>query len=96
MSWSPLQGRKEPFELGKIWTADTLVTNKITWTHEVVYTSQGQPAVYDMSIALFINSYLTVLGEECLTTVQLLCWHTEQFCNRKELFTENGRGGGAV
>ena len=31
----------------------------------MVYNSQGQPAVYDdMSVALFINGYLTVLGEE--------------------------------
>ena len=52
-------------KLGKVWTADTLVSKKITWLHEVVYTSQGQSAIYgDMSVVLFDNSYLMILGEE--------------------------------
>ena len=40
--------RKHGLKLGK-----SLVTRKLTWPHEVVYTSQGQPAVYDdMGVAL--------------------------------------------
>ena len=45
--------RKQGLKSGNVQTADTLVTRKITWPHEVVYTSQGQLAVYDdMSVAL--------------------------------------------
>ena len=50
----PCIRRKRALKLGKIRTADTLVTKKITWPPEVIYTSQGQPAMYDnIGIALF-------------------------------------------
>ena len=46
--------------------ADSLVTKQIVWPHEVVYTSQGQPAVYsELSVALFVSGYFTVLAEVC-------------------------------
>ena len=61
----PPRTRKRVLKSGKILTADTLISKKITWPHEVVYNRQGQPVVYnDMGIAQFVNGYLTVLGEE--------------------------------
>ena len=49
----PPSRRKGTLKSGKILTADTLVTRKITWPYEVVYNRHVQLAVYDdMSIAL--------------------------------------------
>ena len=45
--------RKHRLKSGKVWTAETLVTRKITWPHEVIYTSQFQ-------LALFVNGYHVV------------------------------------
>ena len=50
---------------GKIRTTDSMVIRRVVWPHEMVYTMEGQPPVYsDMSIALFMNGYLTVLTAE--------------------------------
>ena len=38
--------RKRGLKSGKIRMADTTVLHKITWQHEVVYTSTGQPSEY--------------------------------------------------
>ena len=43
-------------------TGATMVLNKVTWPHEVVYTSAGKPATYQhISIPLFIHGYLIVM-----------------------------------
>ena len=39
--------KRKGLTLSKICTADTTVLRKIIWAHEVVYTSAGQPAVYE-------------------------------------------------
>ena len=44
---------------GKLQTADNTVVNQITWPHELIYMSAGQPAVYeDLSPMMFVNGYL--------------------------------------
>ena len=35
--------------------------NRITWTHEVVYTVAGKAAYDDISLPLFIQEYLIVM-----------------------------------
>ena len=47
-------------------TRETVVLNKVTWPHEVVYTSVNKPATYeDISIPLFVQGYIiTMEGEE--------------------------------
>ena len=48
---------------GKLCTADTVATKKITWPHEVE--AKGSPPSYnEMGAVLSINGYLTVMGEE--------------------------------
>ena len=48
--------RRRGLNSGMIHTADTTVFHKITWPHEVVYTSTGQPTEYKrMSVTLFIS-----------------------------------------
>ena len=35
-----------------------MVVNKVTWLHEVVYSTEGKPATYkDLSIPLFVKGY---------------------------------------
>ena len=46
-------------------TGDTTVFNKVTWPHEVIYTSSGKLATYqDLSIPIFVQRYLTVMDSE--------------------------------
>ena len=49
---------------GNIRITDSLVTKMIQWRpHEMVFTSQGQPPVFEeLSLALFTNGYLCVLA----------------------------------
>ena len=52
---------------------------RITWPHKVVYTSQGQPAIYDeMSALLFVNGNLTVMGEEMGEEIDIVKGHMLQ------------------
>ena len=47
----------------KLPTKDTHVVNRIKWPHEMVTASMGQASVYkDMSLALFSNGSLTIVG----------------------------------
>ena len=46
-------------------TGAATVLKKITWPHEVVYTSAGKPASYqDMSVPQFMYGYLLVMDSE--------------------------------
>ena len=56
-----------------------MVIKRVVWLHEVVYTTQGQPPVYsDMSLALFVNGYLTVLAEEAEEKKPILLQHLQE------------------
>ena len=57
--------RKQTLKSGTLCTSDTVVTKRITWPHKVVYSSQGQPTIYDeISAMLFVNGYLTISWED--------------------------------
>ena len=46
-------------------TGATTVLNKITWLHNVVYTSAGKPTSYqDMSVPQFVYGYVLVMDSE--------------------------------
>ena len=46
------------------------MTKTVVCPHEVVYISNGQPAMYsDLSVVLFVNGYLTVLAEKSEDTI---------------------------
>ena len=58
--------RKRGLKSGKVRTMDSIITRKVVWPHEVVFTTQGQPPVYsEMSLALFVNGYLTCIYIIC-------------------------------
>ena len=53
--------RRKALKLGKVCTTDSYVTKQVRWSHEMVYTAQGQPPVYaDMSLAMFTNGFMCV------------------------------------
>ena len=61
----PLARGKRGLNSGKVQTMDSIVTKKVVWPHKLVLNTHGQPSVYgDMSLALFVNGYLTVFAEE--------------------------------
>ena len=46
-------------------TGATTVINKVTWPHEVVYTSDGKSASYqDISVPQFVYGYMIVMDSE--------------------------------
>ena len=70
-----------------MWTADILVSKKIIWPHEVVYNSKGQPAVYDdMCIALLVNGYPTVLGEESDEVKGFMLAHLQEVMENTDVY----------
>ena len=46
---------------------------RLTWTHKVVYTTDGKASVYDdISISLFVKGYLVVMeGEKEVVRAQM-------------------------
>ena len=79
--------RKRGLKLGNLHTADTVVTKRITWPHEVIYTSQGEPAIYEeLSAVLFINGYLTVLVEYTEEVKGHMLWHLQELMEDAEFY----------
>ena len=65
--------RRRNIKSGMDRTGTTAVLKKITWPHEVVYTSAGKPAAYqDLTVLQFVYGYLLVMeSEEADIRVQL-------------------------
>ena len=65
-----------------------MVLHKVTWPHELVYTSDGKPVVYDeLSIALFIGGYLAVIATEKLPIKTLMAHHLQDLMAGAELYS---------
>ena len=79
--------KKHSLKSGKVRSVDSLVTKKVVLPHEVVYTSQRQPAVYsELSVALFINGYLIVLAEESEDTKAHMLQHLQELLEDSERY----------
>ena len=51
----------QKIHLRKFRMADHTVIKHITWSHELIYTTSGQPAIYEeLSAMYFVNGYLAV------------------------------------
>ena len=49
----------------KLRTTDTTTVKPVLWSHELVFTPDGQPAVYDsMSCMEFVNGYLAIMARQ--------------------------------
>ena len=61
----PLRHRRRNIKSGMDRTGATTVLKKITWPHEVVYTSAGKPALYqDMTVPQFDHRYLLIMDSK--------------------------------
>ena len=40
------------------------MVNDVTWPHEVIFTSEGKPAIYELSSMSFVQGYLTVMDTQ--------------------------------
>ena len=64
-----------------------MVAKRVVWPHEVVYAMQGQPPVYsDMSLAMFVNVYLTVLVEEDKDKKPIVLQHLQELMEDSEIY----------
>ena len=46
-------------------TGATIVIRRITWPHEVQYTSAGKPAAYDdLSVLSFVQGYIITMNSQ--------------------------------
>ena len=54
--------RRRALKYGKIRIADSTVVKGITWPHELMYNSGGEPVIYEhISMPQFVTGYLSVL-----------------------------------
>ena len=59
---APRRKKAKAHKSGKIRTAKSTVIKRITWPHELVYTSGGKPVTYELiSLPQFVAGYLSVL-----------------------------------
>ena len=58
----------------------------------MVFASQGQPPAYEeMSLALFINGYLSILAEELDIQKSLMLQHLKELVDDTEVYGRRGR-----
>ena len=68
-------------------TRETVVLNKVTWPHEVVYTSVNKPATYeDISIPLFVQGYIITMEGEEGPIRQKMATHLNELMSDAELY----------
>ena len=53
---------KNQLKSDKLRICDSLVVPHVVWPHKLVYTAEGQPAIYDtISVPLFISGYMQAM-----------------------------------
>ena len=71
----------------KLRTADLLVVHRVLWPHELVYTAEGQPTVYDtISVALFVNGYMQAMEAEKPAVRPLMGAHRVELMDDAEMY----------
>ena len=65
-SGQEVPGRREKKVVsGKLRMADNTVSHRVTWPHEVIYSTSAQLATYEhLSSIAFVDGYLTVMLRE--------------------------------
>ena len=70
------------------------VIHKVTWPHEVVYTSEEKPASYqDLSIPLFVQGFLIDMEFEEGSVKQLMSTHLHDL---KSIILNRGTAPGRI
>ena len=70
---------------GKLRTADTTVSHRVTWHCKVIYSPSDQPAIYNQLPSMaFVNSYLTVMFREPPHIKALMLNHLQELIEEVE------------
>ena len=78
---------KKHLKSGKLRTDNSLVVPHVVWPHELVYTAEGQPAVYDtISVPLFISGYMQAMEVEKPALKPLIAAHFVELMRNTELY----------
>ena len=68
-------------------TGATMVINRITWPHEVLYSASGKPAAYDeLTMAAFVCGYLIVVILEDIQVKAQITQHLEELMEDTDLY----------
>ena len=68
-------------------TGASMVLHKVTWRHEVVYTSQGKPATFqDLSIPIFIQGYLIIINPEEWLVKKQMAAHLQDLMSDAQMY----------
>ena len=70
---------------GKVHTADTTVLERITWPHEVVYTSAGRPVVNE-NMRISLSGYLIVMAGERDQVKPYMIQYLQELMDDAELY----------
>ena len=72
---------------GKVPTMDTQVLFNVPWTHEVVFTVDGQPCVYaNLSVSVFVSGYVKLMDAKKPTAKALMATHLTELMADAELY----------
>ena len=69
-------------------TGATLVKKRINWPHEVLYSADGKPAVYDdLTMVAFVQGYFIVVNSEMDTQVKAqMSQHLKELMEDTDLY----------
>ena len=63
------------------------MVRKVTWPHEVVYTSDGKPDAYqDISVPLFVQGYLITMDSQDSSTKHRMAEHLKNLMSDAEMY----------
>ena len=83
----PQPRRRTKITSGKLRTMDTTAVKQVLWPHELVFTPDGQPAVYDsMSCMAFVNAYLAIMAHQKDTLRNKMAIHLQEMIEDGETF----------
>ena len=79
--------RRRNIKSGMDRTGTTTILKKITWPHEVVYTSVGKSASYqDMTVLQFFNGYLLVMDSKEVDIRRQMASHLKALMSDAQLY----------
>ena len=79
--------RRKQIKSGMDWTEATTLVYKVTWPHEIVYTSAGKPASYqNISIPPFVHGYMIVMVGEEVAIKKTMAAHLKELMSKAEVY----------
>ena len=79
--------RRSNITSGKLRTADTTALKQVLCPHELVFTPEGRPVVYEsISYMAFINGYLSIMSLQKDTLMDKMTIHLQEMMEDGETF----------